>query len=190
MTEEDRRYVRAAFTFWVRCGFHDEEEILSSLSARIDDLVGSSDTAFLSEIEHLVVEAFEAQRQLEASWPEETINDRIDEAFAELLDSGIIALQNAGYTVEQGWEDVVEARQDLESPRGAVFYCQQDTEAAVDGQGLPLTFGAFSGIASDSTALATEVCEVLRKNGVDVQWAGTYTHQIVIPPFLWRKRLG
>ena len=192
MTVEDRRYVREAFTFWVRSGFHDEEELTSEIEQRILDLIGQIDDPLVEEVSALVVAAFEEQRQREATWGEETANDRLDEAFAELWDSGIVALQDAGYTLAEGWEDAHEAKHDLEEPRGAVFYCQQDTEMAVDGKGLRLAFGSFEeGGAHErkSLQIASEVCDVLRKNGLEVRWDGTLAHRIEIPPFDWRKRL-
>lgn len=191
MRDEDRKYVRDAFTFWVRSGFEDEDELLGEVELRIQDLVGDVPEDFVEEIRALVREELEAQRAREATWEEETVNDRIEEAFAELWDRGIVALQNAGYTMEEGWEDVAEARKELENPRGAAFYHQQDTERAVEGGGLFLAFGSFAegDRAQASREIAQEVCDVLRKHGVAVVWDGDINHRIEISPFPWRNRM-
>ncbi|MEQ1507232.1 MAG: hypothetical protein ABMB14_33695 [Myxococcota bacterium] len=194
MTEGDRLYVLDAFAFWARSGFH-RHELCDEVEVRIHDLVGSVDTEINAEFVATTTERLradlDAQRDREAGWDDETINDRIDDAFDELWDRGIVALQNAGYTQSDGWDDANEAAVDVDEPRGAVFYHGQDTERAVKGDGLLLTFGAYSaGDDHDAASLeiGREVCEVLRKNGVDVRWDGTVADRIRIPPFEWRKR--
>jgi len=65
-----------------------------------------------------------------------TVNDRIRRAFAELNKRGIVALQNAGMTMSDGWEDANETA--TSSTRGATFYHRQDLERAMHGEGLLL----------------------------------------------------
>jgi hypothetical protein len=184
---DDRALARDAFTFLARCGYCGDE-LLDEIDDRIADLGIGADRALHAEIEALVERELAARRAEEDSWTEETVNDRIDDAFAELEDSGIVALQNAGYTLADGWDDAREAAAALEAPRGAVFWHQQDTERAVDGHGLHLAFGALDGDRAASAAIGAEVCDVLRKNGVDVAWSGSIDERIRIPPFPWRKR--
>ncbi|WP_431732095.1 DUF6891 domain-containing protein, partial [Adonisia turfae] len=51
-------------------------------------------------------ETWEAEKQ---TWPEVTDCDRLDSAFAAINERGIIALQNAGYTQSDGYEDFLDA---------------------------------------------------------------------------------
>src|SRR6185369_4306469 len=102
MGDEDRQYALEAFRSWVRSGYSGDE-ILREIEDRLGDLLGREDPALLAEVEEQVRRDLAAQRAREATWDEETVNDRIDEAFDELTDSGIVALQNAGYTMSDGW---------------------------------------------------------------------------------------
>jgi hypothetical protein len=192
MTEEDRKFIRDAFTFWVRSGFEDPHELIEEIALRTHDLVGEAPSSFHDELKELVQSELEAQRAREATWEDETVNDRLEEAFAELWDRGIVALQNAGYTMAEGWEDVADAREQMPEARGAVFFHQQDTERAVDGKGLLLAFGSFAEGEEhkpQSLLVGQEVCDVLRKHGVEVSWDGNVDRRIEISPFPWRNRM-
>jgi hypothetical protein len=191
MTDEDRRYVRDAFDHWIRSGYCDED-LLGEIEERAQDLVeGDLPAAFLQELRTAVEAGLAAQRAREAGWTGQTLNDRLEEAFAELTDSGIVALEDAGYTASDGWDDCREAADDLDEPRGAVFFHGQDVERGVRGEGLLLAFGAL-GRGEDpdeaSAAIGREVCEVLGKYGVPTAWSGAATDRIAIPPFPWQKR--
>lgn len=188
MNQQDREHVRAAMAFLAASGFADDT-LLDELDARIDDLVEGADAAFRKDIQRQVVEGLARQRDREATWTEETVNDRIDEAFDELWDEGIVALQNVGYSPEEGWEDVRDAAELLDEPRGAVFWHGGETERAVDGAGLNLTFGALGPDDDEGhAAIGREVLEVLRKHGVEASWSGTVGDPVVIAPFAWQKR--
>jgi hypothetical protein len=188
MDQHDRQYVRAAMSFLAASGFADET-LLAELDDRIDDLVPGAEPAFRKEIRALVTRDLAEQRAREQSWDEETVNDRIDEAFDELWDSGIVALQNVGYSPVEGWDDVRDAAELLDEPRGAVFWHGGDTERAVDGQGLQLTFGALDAHDDEAhAAIGREVCDALRKHGIEFRWSGAAGVPIEIPPFEWRKR--
>lgn len=191
MDDADRRYLEEAFDHWIRSGY-GLDTLPDEVAERAEDLVGELDEDDLAWLEGFVADGLTAQREREASWgDEETVNDRLDEAFAELLDDGIVALQNAGYTISEGWEDVQEARREVPEAHGAVFWHGQDTERAVRGDGLMLAFGSFTmGEEHEpaSLAIAREACDVLRKHGVEVSWSGSLNERIRIAPFEWRKR--
>jgi hypothetical protein len=186
MDPHDRQYVREAMAFLAASGFADDS-LLAELDDRIDDLVPGADAALRAEVRALVTEGLAEQRARERSWADETVNDRIDEAFDELWDSGIVALQNAGHSPEEGWEDARDAARLADDPRGAVFWHGSETERAVDGAGLRLTFGSLDTDA-DAAEIGEEVVAVLRKYGIDAVWSGNADDPIRIGPFEWRKR--
>jgi hypothetical protein len=179
----------------VRSGFYDEDEILERTRERIqdevDDAGGALDRELTAEARRLIAE----QRAVEATWTSPTTNDAIDRAFAELDAAGIVTLQNAGYTMSDGWSDVNDIASDRAdegaTPRGATFYHGQDLERGVDGQGLMLAFGSYAGGEEHeqaSLAVAREICDVLARHGVKATWKGTIGARIAIEPFDWRKR--
>ncbi|UGQ13146.1 hypothetical protein LO772_05880 [Yinghuangia sp. ASG 101] len=96
-------------------------------------------------------------------------------------------------------EDFGEDDDAEESPwgrvRGAVFYHGQDLARAVRGDGLYLTFGAFSLPGRSradhdeaSVAVGRTVRDVLARHGVAVTWDETVAQRILVPPFTWRRR--
>lgn len=156
--------------------------------------LGDADEAVCSEFRGLVDDLFVEQREREASWSEPTSNDALDMAFMELDALGIVALQNAGYTMSDGWSDANEVASGMDpAPRGATFYHGQDLERGVAGEGLQLAFGAYGAEPNDhdaaSVAIAREVCTILAKHGLQSEWDETVNQRIRILPFEWKRRL-
>ena len=123
--------------------------------------------------------------------PEPCINDGIDRAFAALeAEHRIVALQNAGLTQSEAWEDLhavaASWRENGIKPVGACFYHGQDLESAVAGKGLSLGFGAFGPANHDkSVRVGTTIIDVLRAHGVPTKWDGDPEESIWIEPFIW-----
>src|SRR5215469_17653370 len=177
----------------VRGGFDSENEILGSLAELVESELGESDESVISDLESAAQRMWQEQRAREAKWAEPAVNDAIDQTFTELNKRGIVALQNAGYTMSDGWSDVNDIASDLpEPPRGGVFYHGQDLERGVRGEGLCLAFGAYEDDDGKheqaSAAIAREVCDVLAQHGVTAEWDGQVSQRIEIPPFEWRRR--
>lgn len=191
--DESRKHLLDRVECAVRGGFEDEEELLDGLEAWVEDELGEPHGALVAELDAHARKLLREQRVREAGWSEPTLNDAIDSAFEELNANGIIAMENAGYTMSDGWSDVNEVAgyQDT-PPRGAVFYHGQDLERGVAGQGLMLAFGAYESHPSKheaaSLAIAREVCDTLERHGVRTEWNGSLNERIRIPPFEWRKR--
>ena len=169
------------------------------LRVRVADLVSDSsvDSTTLAAMEAHARAGIEAQRVAEKTWPETTTNDRIDLAFADLDASGIVALQNAGYTQSDGWDDVNQLADERLArgprPRGATFFHGQDVERGVAGEGLLLAFGAYvddeAARPAADTAIALDVVDALVRRGVSARWSGQPGARIEILPFPWQKRL-
>ncbi|MDW6057328.1 hypothetical protein SAZ11_03585 [Streptomyces sp. FXJ1.4098] len=186
---DDLQFIREKIAVEVWGGFKDEDEVRKWVAAE----PGVDDESLVDELTAYVTQQFRQHRRREARWRKSTMNDSIDRAFDEMNLHGIVALQNAGYTLSDGWSEAHQAADVLAAPaRGAVFYHSQDLEAGVAGEGLMLAFGAFESDPlkrdSGSAVIGREVCDVLAANGVRAKWDGAVESRIEIPPFVWRKR--
>jgi hypothetical protein len=154
------------------------------------------DPTLAAALQAHAVGVLSALRTAEASWREPTVNDRLDQAFAALDAAGIVALQNAGYTLSDGWSDVnaiaTERAARGSRPQGAVFYHGQDAARGVAGDGLMLAFGAYEEDKAKkdaaAQAVAREVVATLDRHGISASWNGSVDSRISIAPFTWQKR--
>ena len=89
---------------FVRMGCYSSSDIAEIICQDIFDEYDLD----MDEIEAAIDEEIRQKRLEEANWPEQTDCDKLDYVFQELNRIGIIALHNAGYTLSQGLEDVVE----------------------------------------------------------------------------------
>ncbi|HWO18806.1 MAG TPA: hypothetical protein VNO30_08515 [Kofleriaceae bacterium] len=191
---ESTKYLRESVETAVRSGFYKQAELLDDLGERIaDEIDDDADVAAVErELTAYAKKLLAAQREAEAKWTKPTMNDRIDAAFAQLKREGIIALQNAGYTMSNGWEDANEAAHRMDPPaRGATFYHGQDLERGVKNQGLMLAFGAYVKSGDNeqqSVALGKDICATLARYGVPTKWNGSVDSRIEIPKFKWQRR--
>src|SRR5688572_28650350 len=142
-----------------------------------------------------VSEAFATIRREERTWPPVTDCDRLDRVFTALNKRGVIALQDAGYTQSDGYDDVRAAYDALhESERshvsGYCFYHRQDLETAVHGQGLYLAFGPIDPSTEDVDGLRIGhvVVEELSKAGFAAEWNGTFGQRIFVRQLTWQRR--
>jgi hypothetical protein len=117
---------------------------------------------------------------------------RLKAAFAALNERKIVALENAGYTMSDGWADVNEVATRLAKrgsvPRGATFYHRQDLQRAKRGEGLSLAFGSHvegRGRERASLSIAKEIVTVLKEHGFTPKWNGTLEERIHTGPFDW-----
>ncbi|MBC8074125.1 MAG: hypothetical protein IAG13_37745 [Deltaproteobacteria bacterium] len=192
--EQSLEYLRARVDTAVRGGFLDAEQIADEIAEWVADELDDEEAT--DELVQLATTKLAALREAEATWTQRTTNDAIDAAFAELEAAGIIALQNAGYTQTEGWEDVAQAADERVPKRGvplrgAVFYHGQDLERGVAGQGLMIAFGAFEDgprHEAESLAIARELCEMLTRHGVAHVWNGSIDQRVGVTPFAWQRR--
>jgi hypothetical protein len=188
MTDEDLAYLHDAFRHWARSGY--APELVAEAEERLRDLLGAAPPkAVVAQLRAFAQACLDEQRAAEATWDGPTLNDRLSEAFADLEDGGVVALEDAGYSVADGWEDAATAAEELDDVRGAVFFHGQDVEAAVRGEGLWLSFGVLGRKdAAASEAIGREVVSVLAEHGVPTTWDGAARSRIHIPPFAWQRR--
>ena len=185
---DERDYVQQRLALLIQSGFHSAEEALELLDDAIEELEAPPVwrkwmTKFAAELE-------QRQREREREWSERTTNDRLDAVFAELDGGRFVALQNAGYTMSEGWEDVHEHRaRSGKTKIGAVFYHGQDLERGVAGEGLLLAYGTFDGDDPEGDVkVGREICEVFAGHGFELEWNGDPNQRLRVRPFAWQRR--
>lgn len=188
MNDTDR-YVLDNIKTYVWSGFYDVGDVQQMIGELLEDEDDpDADEAMLRAA---VTSEFEAKAVAEASWPEETDCDRLDQAFEELNANGIIALQNAGYTLSDGIDDTAEVlhQRGRSHVKGYCFYHGQDLERAVAGEGLMLAFGDLDDDPAQKTAIGNLVKATMERHGLTTEWNGDPESRITIPKIDWKRRL-
>ncbi len=142
--------------------------------------------------EQMVHDEFAAHAAAQATWPAVTDNDRLDTAFRELDEAGIVARQCFTCCNSCGNLEIGDEVPDGATARGFTFYHLQDAERALSGDGLYLAHGYFEGdIAApgpaDPVAIGREIAATLRRHGLTVLWNGDVKTKIHVP-FGWQRR--
>lgn len=159
----------------VAAGFTSREEIIELAVRMHED--GAQQRELRALAEELAGPLLHRHLQAQIGWPLVTDCDRLDIAFAQLAEKGIVVRHDLK---EDGAEEFMEELdQAADAPRGYVFYQRRDTEAAIDGHGLYLDYGTVDD--EDERAalrIGHEVAEALRKQGLKVRWDGTLSSRI------------
>jgi hypothetical protein len=105
-------------------------------------------------------------------------------AFTKLNDAGIFCLHGAGYTIDDGLEDIADHLERLPPGRkskvyGYCFYHEQDMERAISEGGLSLAFGPIK--PGEDARVATDICAVLQTCGLRVEGNGEVDTRIHLP---------
>jgi hypothetical protein len=174
---------------FVRGGFEKRDRIIEIICQEMY-APGELDEA---EVTAAVDAAFASLASDQTTWPATTDCDRLDGVFAALNTRGIIALQNAGLTMSDGYTDIVEIhaeRSDRNMIIGYCFYHGQDLEGAVQGQGLYLAFGPIDAQKeqAEGPRIGAMIVEELTRAGFAVTWNGTLAQRIFVPAIDWKRR--
>ena len=182
---DPNEYALNTIKTWVWSGFYGQDEV----QEMIDDIL--EEDADEDLVRGAVAPEFDKKAAAERSWPKVTDCDRLDQAFAALNTSGIIALHNTGMTMSDGISDVAEVlhHRGRDKIRGYCFYHGQDLERAVDGAGLTLAFGDINDDSAVKTQIGQEVNAVLKSHGFKTEWNGDPEARIEIPSIDWKRRL-
>jgi hypothetical protein len=188
MTDEVRQAAVRDIDYLVRVGFYDADEIVERVEESAAEL-GEVDHEWLTET---VNQAMEDKLAAEATWPDETDCDRLDELFGSLYDRGIIALQNAGYTMSDGIADAVDACE-AESggdvpPVGYCFYHGQDLQRVIETGDLFLAFGAAPGSELTDVEVGEQVFEAAKAHHFRAEWPRSGPTRILLKGINWRCR--
>lgn len=155
----------------------DEEDVPS------DDIIEQE----INKIIPLIVEqAITECQEEEKSWAV-TDCDKLSEAFSELSNHGIVAKENFTCCQSCGSYEIFEYAQ--QGDYGYVFYHEQDTERAVEGQGIYLAYGHI-GVAKKSLSEITEqIVQTIEKHGLKVDWNGSSKTRMLVN-MDWKKRIS
>jgi hypothetical protein len=179
--EDLRTHVRER----VAAGFDGEEDIIESGVDYLYDEAPEDTLRFYSE--QFTREELKIHEAQQATWPEVTDCDRLDKAFAELEESGIVARQNFTCCQTCGNAEIDDelnaAKEKGRTPHGYTFYHMQDTESAVNGAGLYLAYAGKTGGGD----VAREIIAALERHGLKPEWDGSVETRILVP-IDWKRR--
>jgi hypothetical protein len=173
----------------VRGGFDDRARIVESFCEERYE-PGELDRQAVTAAVDRAIAAREAEK---TRWPAVTDCDRITAAFTRLNARGVIALENAGFTQSDGYDDVSQAydeHADRARVLGYCYYHGQDLERAVAGGGLWLSFGPVDPDDEETVGprVGALVREELERAGLEVAWDGSFSKRIHVPKVVWQRR--
>jgi hypothetical protein len=189
VTEEREQISELAYHL-VRSGFLDRNDAISE----IIEIVDAPDwlTAFTAEA---VDAALAAHHNDEMRWGL-TDNDRLARAGMALEANGIVFRENFTCCQTCGFGEIAdEIDETIElgaNVRGFSFFHWQDTEGAVNGHGLCLSYGAVGdyangGYEAAALAIAHEITESLAREGLNASWSGDLARRISFD-IIWQRR--
>ena len=172
----------------VAAGYDDRQTIIECGRDYLVD-EGGEDAAPLP-LPVLVDRLIASQIAAQQSWPQVTDCDRLDTAFTKLEASGIVARQNFACCQTCGFAEIGAEVDDVTDAggtvRGITFFHQQDTEGAVAGHSLHLSYGAMDD-KGDACVIARDVVAALNREGLQANWDGTSAQRIEVV-LNWQRR--
>jgi hypothetical protein len=188
--------LRERATLEVKAGAATKSDILSSLTdiMKYDyELSGQALAEAKATMKDVVANLFEQHQKEQATFPEVTDCDRLDAAFADLEQQGVLTAQNAGYTQSDGFDDISERYAGLSKKQqktfvGFVFFHGQDLERVLESRKLLLAFGAGNGDSKQDIKAGKLVQKVLTAHGFKVEWNGKSDTRLELATFTWQKR--
>ncbi|MFC5752806.1 DUF6891 domain-containing protein [Actinomadura rugatobispora] len=130
---------------------------------------------------------FAAYREEQRAWNGDLLDaERLLAAFRDLDADGVVARADFTCCQSCGTNDIGAEAPAGEAPAGYVFCHRQDVDAAARGEGLFLSYGAFSE-GGDDAEIGRRAVRALRERGLTVEWDGEVTTRIHLP-LTWRRR--
>lgn len=173
-------------------GFSSRKEIIELAVRRHRGGADGKELRALAE--ELAGPLFYQHLDAQVGWPLVTDCDRLDIALAQLEEKGIAirhGLRDDG--AEEFMEELDRTADAARPSRGYVFYQRRDTDAAIDGHGLYLDYGAVEDDEDDyederaALRIGREVVEALRRQGLKASWDGTLSRRINVA-LEWKRR--
>jgi hypothetical protein len=176
----------------IAAGFDPPAAIIDSV---VDVMSDEYDAVILRRlVEQVVAEQLAAHLAEQAAWPTTTDCDRLDAAFAALEAHGIVCRQHFSCCGSCGaaeiWDVIAEERAGGRAVCGYAFYHWQDTEAAIDGYGLHLNYGAVAQTESAALDVARAIVAALDAHGLATEWSGVWSERIYVALEWKRRRLS
>ena len=191
MNDEWRDDVSKRIRFEVEAGFttHDEDIVASTVDLLMEE--GIDRTELRSAAVRALVEARKAHGIAERNYPATTDFDRLTRAFDDLEDRGVVArhdftcCQTCGRAEIEDEMDAV--RTTGKTVRGYAFYHTQDTERAIDGDGLMLSYGSIEDDDEESVRVGEMIVGALKRVGLAPEWDGDLNSRIIVA-MDWKRR--
>lgn len=192
LSSELNQEIEDVLCFYIHSGFYSKEEIFSNgyqlfENMCIDNNIKLPSTLYMTErIESLISDNKTIEK-------DKKNYIRLRNVFDKLNRERIIAIHFAGYTLDDGFEEVGVVCQFMKKngiPRqGYCFYHEQDVERALDEsiQSLFLAFHSTNGDEQLAMEVGERIEELLTENGFDVEWDHSLDSRIKIKNFIWDK---
>lgn len=170
-------------------GFEEPEEILEGVMNMFFD----EDDLDEEWMRQKIITNFEKQKAISKTWTHPTDFDRLSKVFDQLDKMGIIALHKAGYTKQDGYAEVAEAKEMIEdegfSVKGYCFYHTQDLSRAIDPEikNLFIAFDSFDQNDKKAIEIGNQIVDLMRKEKFEIEWDGTIDQRIFISKIQWQK---
>ena len=170
-------------------GYFDDDAILTNAHDLFEEELPRP--TLRREASAALREALAEHRAAEQGWTQMTDCDRLELAFAALEAEGIIARQNftccANCGASEIWEEIEAAQAEDIAVQGYAFFHMQDTEAAVEGHGLYMSYGACEQGEAAQIAVGYRIVAQLEAYGLETRWDGSWSQRIGVP-MNWQKR--
>ncbi|MBI2331836.1 MAG: hypothetical protein HYU84_06720, partial [Chloroflexi bacterium] len=166
----------------VAAGFSTSDEICESVVEVFYDEHPSSD--LIPYAKSIIQEAIESHLKEQAKWKEATDCDRLDQAFEDLERQGIISRQNFSCCGTCGSAEILDemasAKNKGKKVRGYAFFHVQDTELAVEGNGIYLNYGSAYNNYFAQILAGHKIVKVIKNHGLKVEWNGSLSRRIFV----------
>jgi hypothetical protein len=188
----------------VGAGFDNHESLLYRIFETMgeeldlgDDVtdITQLDESKRSLLQDAIQRAFVRRMEEMQAWPVKTDCERLQAAFDALGKHGIVALENCGFTQEDGRAraaHVAVVRDELGTVAndGYCFCHDQDVVRALEGDGLYLAFGSFrEETGSHRQEVGEAVVRACLDQGLKVDWNLSPDTRIALRNFSWQRRL-
>jgi hypothetical protein len=194
----DREILQAALTEMeqliargVANGFADLDEVLNYTLEIVADQYPVD--ALRPHAPRLLQQAIAAHLAQEKDWPAVTDCDRFDAAFEQLEIDGIVCRHNFSCcgTCAAGeiWTEIESERNKGREIIGCAHYNSQDTESAVEGYGLHLSYGSVLRGERPSVDIGHQIAAAMRARGLKVTWDGSLSRRIHVA-LDWKRRFN
>ena len=186
MDKELIQEINYEISILIDSGFYCNEEILEIIEEQFID-----EDIPLDVLDNIILNKYNENISKQKNWEEKTDFDRIRECFNQINKENIIAIHNAGYTIDEGVHDAFEVFHHLKtknrSPDGFCFYNFQDIEVAINYNLLNIAFGDFTDNEEKSLDIGKKIANIFKVNGFSVKWNENINTRIEINPFKWEK---
>lgn len=170
-------------------GFESREEIIEWVTEGIEDEYSIQDAeASIRVITDILLAKHYTEQE---TWEGVTDCDRIDAAFHDLEEQGIVARQHFACCQNCGHAEIgdeIEAFAEHAKPIGYTFYHMQDTESACESGVLYLAYGTVGGGDDEALVIGKTIRQTLEQHGLTVRWDGSLKKRICITGIQWKKR--